>query len=604
MTNPLPAATGQAAPDPELRLRNLTSRHVAIQRTPGGPPLTLPPCGETRLRSSELIRYQYTAWCEAGLLRLDPILIVRPRRGLWLVGLTATLLVLTVIPAALLVYAGWAAGSPPPAWLANSLAGVAGLFALALVIEIAVFGFLHRSVNVALAVITKTVSIAVIVLLALAIPFFAMSLSWDYGKVLRSDQDAATAVFLLLLEIAIVLFGAAAPAGLYFLFTRQRLDWLRQDFLRAVLLLDPNLRTLDEAETKYGGLLEEVYGPPQALGLHPSVGMPLVLCTVLLALGWTLTVLPASGGYLSPGIAAFLHTTRAQALMFAFLGAYFFAINMAFRRYLRADLSPKAYSQISVRLIGALLLVLALTAMPPFASASADSQTAHVLEVLAFLVGIVPETGLALLNDFLTRRGLAAKAVGLQEQYPVTVLEGVSLYDSARLLEEGIENVENLAHAKLIELILRTRIPTSRLVDLFDQAILYLHLCKGTEKVDVLTAHLREFGIRTATDFERAEEAARARHEDGALVRILGVNTYDDSPGAQKVPRLQVMRDAWQDDEWMPYLREWRRSIQSDRMPLTSPEGYQPEQPYVPPKAGKGNGRPAAAGARRASDNG
>ena len=41
---------------------------------------------------------------------------------------------------------------------------------------------------------------------------------------------------------------------------------------------------------------------------------------------------------------------------FAFLGAYFFAINLILRRYARDDLRPKAYSTITVRVIVAVLL--------------------------------------------------------------------------------------------------------------------------------------------------------------------------------------------------------------------------------------------------------
>jgi hypothetical protein len=44
------------------------------------------------------------------------------------------------------------------------------------------------------------------------------------------------------------------------------------------------------------------------------------------------------------------------------------------------------------------------------------------------------------------------------------------------LIDEGIENMENLAHAVLIELMLQTRIPLSTLIDWIDQSILFLYV--------------------------------------------------------------------------------------------------------------------------------
>jgi hypothetical protein len=43
---------------------------------------------------------------------------------------------------------------------------------------------------------------------------------------------------------------------------------------------------------------------------------------------------------------------------------------------------------------------------------------------------------------------------------PITNLDGISAYDQARLLEEGIKNIENLAHSNFPEVLLRTRIPS------------------------------------------------------------------------------------------------------------------------------------------------
>ncbi len=65
---------------------------------------------------------------------------------------------------------------------------------------------------------------------------------------------------------------------------------------------------------------------------------------------------------------------------------------------------------------------------------------------------------------------------GLDDRQALTDLEGIDIYDRTRLQSEGVTDIHALAHSDLVELMLRTRIPISQLVDWTDQAILYLHL--------------------------------------------------------------------------------------------------------------------------------
>jgi hypothetical protein len=91
----------------------------------------------------------------------------------------------------------------------------------------------------------------------------------------------------------------------------------------------------------------------------------------------------------------------------------------------------------------------------------------------AFLIGFFPELGLRAL-----RQGLAgvmrALPIGTDERFPLRQLDGVTIWVQARFLEEGIEDMQNLATANLVDLMLHTRMPISRLVDWVDQAFLYL----------------------------------------------------------------------------------------------------------------------------------
>jgi hypothetical protein len=346
------------------------------------------------------------------------------------------------------------------------------------------------------------------------------------------------------------------PALLFFLFQQHRQETARTTFFREVMRIDRSLQTVTDAEATYGLAVDEAYGKARQGMVFNLALVPVLISTLLMAFGWTAVLLPTLADvtdkaldFRSMELATLLEPRRTE-FTFAFLGAYFFTLNMVFRRYVRADLGPKAYSHISVRIIVAVVLAWVAAAIPGIATDAA--QPAAMLLVLAFFVGIVPETGLAMIHDVVRARWnpLGKLIPSLEEKDPLTRLEGITLYDRARLLEEGIENVENLAHHDLIELMLRTRIPTPRVVDLMDQAILYLHVRSAVDDdpEDALRT-LRRIGIRTATDLLEAE-----RCMPGELL-----HAFDDALGSQGgLPRLQMICISMADDEWIPQLMHWR----------------------------------------------
>jgi hypothetical protein len=206
------------------------------------------------------------------------------------------------------------------------------------------------------------------------------------------------------------------------------------------------------------------------------------------------------------------------------------------------------------------------------------AQGADVALVLAFVAGILPETAIRVVQDylrsFLRRRGdLGA----LTDRHPLTNLDEIDIYDRARLVDEGVNNVEALAHHDVIDLMLQTRIPAPRLVDWLDQAILYLHVggYGGAEDRSRRTAldRLGRYGIRTATDLEGAVAAAIERDKLGksdhdslaSLLRIL--------PGSEGSPHpVRVILDVMDDEEWMHNLRCWRAFPQlGDQCAATPP---------------------------------
>jgi hypothetical protein len=224
---------------------------------------------------------------------------------------------------------------------------------------------------------------------------------------------------------------------------------------------------------------------------------PVVLATALLCIGWAVVVepelyhnfnllgrLPFSGQPELPY----------QALQFGFIGAYWFILQDLTRRYFRQDLKTAAYVSASVRLV-VVTITVATVALLPLGS------PAH-LNVLAFFIGVFPQIGVQVLKSAL---GNVIRGVpNLSARFPLSDLDGLTVWDQARLLEEGIEDMHALATANLVDLLLGTRVPVNTLVDWVDQALLYLCVPKPKKPDDPQPRdELRIFGIRTATDLIR-----------------------------------------------------------------------------------------------------
>lgn len=222
---------------------------------------------------------------------------------------------------------------------------------------------------------------------------------------------------------------------------------------------------------------------------------PVVLATALLCIGWAVVVepelyhnfnllgrLPFSGQPELPY----------QALQFGFIGAYWFILQDLTRRYFRQDLKTAAYVSASVRLV-VVTITVATVALLPLGS------PAH-LNVLAFFIGVFPQIGVQVLKSAL---GNVIRGVpNLSAKFPLSDLDGLTVWDQARLLEEGIEDMHALATANLVDLLLGTRVPVNTLVDWVDQALLYLYVPKKPDDPQPRD-ELRIFGIRTATDLIR-----------------------------------------------------------------------------------------------------
>jgi len=365
------------------------------------------------------------------------------------------------------------------------------------------------------------------------------------------------------LQVSFITVASLLPALLFYLFGRQQVKKQRENFFREVMSLDPNVQSLSEARTKYEPLLDTVYDS----GNSPLSILLLLISTSMLVLGWVIALEPVGIPKIEVSSLVDFFKPEKSAFTFGFLGAYFFTLNLIFRRYVRADLTPKTYAFITVRFLITIVLVWVVSTLPQFAN---DSIWQAGMLAIIFIVGLFPDTGLALIEDYVKK--IINRQVSEKESLPLTLIEGINLYDRARLLEEGIENLENLAHHNLIELVARTRIPTPRLVDMFDQAILYLHLGLSRDRMRGKPAPAQQAETPMDNQSENADPAQQGEVADLLFqLKSYGIRTATDLVNAFKRPdairktslpldKLNVILDAMSDDEWFEYIKEWRIS--------------------------------------------
>lgn len=414
--------------------------------------------------------------------------------------------------------------------------------------------------------------ILVVIVVAVAAPalaiYYGTELStvivfkpWNHPHLVQGKNSEYIVVGRLL-QLVLLILVSLVPALMFFQFDREKLTTLVDRWLHAIFRLDPSLRTVADVDAKYGRRVEEYYGATLSLGtLAPRKRLrdrsPVVVCTVLIAIGWILVLLNQATRQQDtlPSFQTLFRPTPTPMTL-AFLGAYFLSVQVALRGYLRGDLKPKTYNVIMVRILMAIVLAWVMQAL---------WGTTQLTLGLAFLAGIVPNTVLRWIREAIEGTKNAGQArikagqkatatvqptdtIGvrdadedeLREKSPLSLLDDVDIYDRTRLEEEGITGVQALARHDLVDLILSSRIPVPRLVDWLDQAILHQH-ARGA------IAILRAIGIRTATDYLRVltDDVARSQ-----LVEVL-----KDKPGA---PRIDVLRCVLEADEWVPYLQNWR----------------------------------------------
>ena len=147
-------------------------------------------------------------------------------------------------------------------------------------------------------------------------------------------------------------------------------------------------------------------------------------------------------------------------IIYAFLGAYFFSLQMLFRRFVSEDLRKTAYLAVSLRIVLAVIGTwAAITAMKGIWAGVGKDW----LLVVGFVIGVFPRIAWQFIQGawkaLMQKSGLSAALPSMESRLPVSDLDGLTVWHEARLEEEDIENIPNMATTEIVDLMLSTHFP-------------------------------------------------------------------------------------------------------------------------------------------------
>jgi hypothetical protein len=353
---------------------------------------------------------------------------------------------------------------------------------------------------------------------------------------------------------------------------------------------EDDVTKIEEANV-YRRKFEDLFGPVPKLEDQHTVAslksvnkLQVVVTTVLVTIGWMFVLTPQSlyQHSITPGDFTLKHLPEvpAKTFAFAFLGAYFYVLQMLVRRYFQNDLKATAYINATMRIVIVILLVWVLDPLLADAGWSQNQRSA-----LAFVIGVFPTVGWQVLVKLLLKiPGVFVSS--LEPTNKLTDLDGLNIWYESRLLEVGVEDMQHLATTDIVDLMLNTRIPVDRLVDWIDQTLLYIRVDDATtnhtiEGKDVEFAGdrttLRKYGIRSATDLlDVLKDKERGKDFVGLLNHDAGLPS-----------RMQALEIALQGERNLQYVQQWRRYVAKEEVaqPVRAAAPRPESNPERPPDA-------------------
>lgn len=287
--------------------------------------------------------------------------------------------------------------------------------------------------------------------------------------------------------------------------------------------------------------------------------------------GWSLILAPdILVKFLAPGHLADCRNLcrfSPSAMSVAFLGAYISALTILVRAVCLFDLAPTTFMRCTLHVVGsvtaAFVLWNVLISMADSGTCAACSKLEGLAYPFLFVVGFVPDAGLqyvvsSFANAFSSPVGLSAQTgktesqgrirgfvsgllsyikvtdgrfAGATQSTPLDVIDGIDFFTRFRLVEAGLNEVQNLAVANPILLHVETPFGIYQTIDWVGQA----QLCTvvGPERFLIL----RQLNIRTVFDLERAILSVKSTRQLRRIVGGILLMTTETMRRVQKLGR-------------------------------------------------------------------
>ena len=223
--------------------------------------------------------------------------------------------------------------------------------------------------------------------------------------------------------------------------------------------------------------------------------LPILAVMILSFIGWIIT-LPLSFDDIDQTESYFVPNN--SPVTFAFLGAYFFSLQLLIRRFVRKDLGPNAYVSVALRILLAMIGIWVANQAVDFTALKLSDTTKLAF---AFAIGVFPSIAWELIIGVVKRiPGIPWALPNLKQGLDLSELDGLTIWHETRLEEEDIENVANMASADIVDLFLNTRFSANRIIDWVDQSILYTSITTlDATAAPKFRKRLESLGIRSAT---------------------------------------------------------------------------------------------------------
>jgi len=382
------------------------------------------------------------------------------------------------------------------------------------------------------------------------------------GAIVYGMLPATTQI--LVAQLFLVVIFTALPASLFPLFIRSKGKALREEFFSNLNILEPNGGTerFDIFNKKFDSLYGKSTGDGSGLTiLAEQASFPVYLNTLIIGIGWLLFFITTE---LPEEISAHNINGVVTPFTYGFLGAYLFSLGTLFRRYLQSDLKTTAYAHSSYRILWTWVLAFVLTSLPLTVFQLDVQYQNQVISIVAFLAGIFPDIAFQVIGQVL-KPILGIVIQSFRQTHPLSEISGITVWIEARLLEENIENIQNLVTIDIPDLMLRTNLHPSRILDWIDQGILLLHMpikkLSTEEKKagkQTLETYIRDRGIVTATDLANSYRNFKKEHTNEFFIS----KEYD--------PIVESMVVAFSDDPNMYHILAWRDFYEENKKSLAS----------------------------------